>query len=142
MGPPEPPEQDLDEQDLQALAKLPGVTPDALAEARARVQAAKPREQDCLVWDENWETFAIFLSLAKQWAHVVIVRTLAVPGGGSVTVSESQRDCLPADRVEAALRLAAIPRRKWPALWSDINAMAAEVLRADADLREQRQEVT
>jgi hypothetical protein len=138
VGPPEPPPAPaLDESDLEGMRTL-GASPQDLAAAQA-ILAGAPQpepEEHFGVWDENWDTFLFFSSLAYQWSKVCLTRSVALPMGGARTWTEVRRDCLPATRVESAARLQGIPRSRWPALFADIQLMERAVLETDAKLAE------
>ena len=117
------------------LGGLPGVTPAALAEARAQLAAAAPAQAEpaCEVWAENWDSFLFFCSLGNHWAKLHLVRTVTGPMGASATHTEVRRDCLPPERVEASARLQGIARSRWPQLFADLRLMEAAVLAKDRE---------
>lgn len=113
---------------------------DAARAAALAASAAVAEPPAFEVWEENWDTFLFFLHLRNQWAKVVLTYSVPVPGGGTCTVSESRRDCLPIERVESAARMRGVPRSRWPQLLADVMAMEAAVLEKDAELAAQRQQ--
>lgn len=119
---------------MDALAGLPGITPEQLREARARAAVAPAESQDFLVWDENWPSFLFFLSVCTQWEHSVL--TMGAPLGG--TLSVMRRTGLRYPAVESAARLQRIPRNQWPQLFEDIHTMEVAVL--DYDAKQARRE--
>lgn len=119
-----------------------GASPQEIAEAQALLDAQAqppPAAQDFGVWEENWEAFAFFCSLRTQWTHLVLPRTVQLPMGGATTYTEVRRECLPANRVESALRLQGIARARWPRLFADVWLMESAVLEQDAELAAARE---
>ncbi len=113
-----------------------GASQEDIAKARAMLAAAgEPPQQPAFgVWEENWDTFLFFSSLAHQWSKVCLTRSVSGPMGGTRTWTEVRRDCLPSNRVESTARLQGIPRARWPAMFADIQAMERAVLETDAEL--------
>jgi hypothetical protein len=123
----------LDAQDIEILGRLPGVSAEAVAEARERLARDVAPPPVCEVWDDNWEHFQLFRSMGNAWSKLTLVRTQAVVGlGVPVIVTDVRRDCLPPERVEAHLRLKGFPRSRWPAFMEDLEIMVDAVLLADA----------
>jgi hypothetical protein len=128
----------LQPHEIEGLRGLPGITPAAIDAARAAAAAPPPPARaDFEVWDENWETFLFFTSLADQWVKLVVPMTVGGMGG-SFTASEIRREGIPAPRIESAARMQRIARSRWPQLFADISAMVRGVLDQDAELRAQR----
>lgn len=106
---------------------------DALARQAQQAQQAQQAAEDehFGVWDENWDTWLFFLGLSTRWDYLQL--TMAGPAGAAHNVL---RKGLPRTEIESAARLGGWPRRAWPQLLADIEAMEQAVLRADAQRRQ------
>lgn len=124
------PEATLDAEDLDALQDLPGVTPDELVAARARLSAAAPAEAHFGVWDENWATFMFFCRSA--WHVLPLVESTPLPTGGTIVATRVQRMGLNMADVQARATLQRWPRAQWAQLLADLDLMQDAVLAVDA----------
>jgi hypothetical protein len=93
-----------------------GAPDDVIAAARDKCQAL---DEDCLVWEENWQAVLFFLEISHQW--------LIVSGMGGLHYIG-----LNYPAIESVIRtFAPVPRSARAALWSDLRVLeraALEVL--------------
>lgn len=113
--------------DAQGLRWI-GVSEDQIAQAVAADQARQHEAAEPYgIWAENWATWQLFLGLSTRWQYLRL--TMAAPMGGAV--NRLVRQGLPRPEIESAARMAGVPRRQWPELLADLQAMEQAVLEAD-----------
>lgn len=100
------------DEDVIAGMEQAGFPEERIAATRAAAKAAHAAANEFEVWPDNWRTVRVFSGLSTQWR-------LAPMGGFSG---------LDYAAVEAALRIWRAPRRRWRALFADIQIMEAAVV--------------
>ena len=117
----------VDEGVLEGMRAF-GASAQDIAAARDRMEQERAAGADddggrFAVDPDNWDSVMFFCSVGDQWAYA----SRGGMAGGAV------RTGLPANRVEAALRMQGVPRRRHAALWADVQTMVRAVLAFDAE---------
>lgn len=117
---------------VEAGLRLAGATDEQIERMRAeRGELAQGGEaEDCLVYDDCWDSVMLFRDLATAWALQPLL-SMGPMGGASALV----RVGLPPPSVESELRLQGIARSRWPALRADVRVMEYAVLLGEAERR-------
>lgn len=77
-------------------------------------------EDDCMIWQENWDSVMLFLTLSTQW--------IIAPMGGAIGVNYVA--------VESVMNLNNIKNKDRQSLFADIRVMESSALRV---MREKQQ---
>lgn len=104
--------------------RLFGFSQESVKAEQAKAQAVQV-EQDFEVWDENWDSWMAFMRSQTQWLY----RPARL--GGSIRIGLNHTG------VESGLRMAGLPRLKWPGIFDDLVQIELAVLQAEAEMREE-----
>lgn len=100
-----------------------GAPPEVVAAARKQAQ---PDANDFEVWADCWDAFEFFISLRGEWSYIAGMATVARIG-------------IPSDRIESAMTLKPVPRRRRPKLYADVKLMESAVVAFDRESREKKE---
>lgn len=119
------------EEELADLERF-GASAEEIEARRQHLEALAAEADRVEVHDDCWESFQVFLCCDTQWRHAQ--QTMAVPGGGAVTVPVPTG--LDLQGVLAVLRF--LGHKPGKALFADLKVMERAVLDAEREKRERR----